>query len=47
MMGIVEPETCWAHKKYNKIMNGIQLVFILQLSQRFTVQQTSHLDGNS
>jgi len=27
MMGIVVPETCWAYKKYNKIIIGIQLVF--------------------
>jgi hypothetical protein len=31
MMGIVVPETCWAYKKYNKIISGIYLVFILQL----------------
>jgi len=42
MMGIVVPETCWAYKKYNKIISGIQLVFILQLSQLCTVQQTSN-----
>jgi len=23
MMGIIIPETCWAYKKYNKIINGI------------------------
>ena len=23
MMGIVMPETCWARKKYNKIISGI------------------------
>ena len=23
MMGIVVPETCWAYKKYNKILSGI------------------------
>jgi len=27
MMGIVMPETCWACKKYKKIISGIQLVF--------------------
>jgi len=32
MMGIVMPETCWAYKKYSKIMSGISLVFILHLS---------------
>jgi len=26
-MGIVVPETCWAYKKYNKIISGIKLVF--------------------
>jgi hypothetical protein len=31
MMGIVVPETCWAYKKYNEIISGIYLVFILQL----------------
>jgi len=31
MMGIVMPETFWAYKKYNKIINGILLVFILHL----------------
>ena len=30
MMGIVVPETCWAYKKYNKIISGVYLVFILQ-----------------
>ena len=42
MTGIVVPETCWASKKYNKIISGIKLVFILQLSQWCTVQQTSN-----
>jgi len=23
MMGIVVPETCWAYKKYNKIISGM------------------------
>ena len=23
MMGILVPETCWAYKKYNKIISGI------------------------
>jgi len=32
MMGIIVPETCWAYKKYNKIISGIKLVFILQLA---------------
>ena len=42
MMGIVVPETCWAYEKYNKIISGIWLVFILQLSQQWrTVKQTS------
>ena len=27
MMGIVMPETCRAHKKYNKIISGIYFVF--------------------
>ena len=31
MMGTVAPETCWAYKKYNKIIIGIYLVFIFQL----------------
>jgi len=31
MMGIVMLETCWAYKKYNKIISGIYLIFILQL----------------
>jgi len=41
MMGIVVPETCSAYKKYSKKISGIYLVFILQLSQWCTVQQTS------
>jgi len=41
MIGIVVPETCWAYKKYNKIISSIWLVIILQLSQWCTVQQTS------
>jgi len=28
MMGIVMAETCWAYKKYNKIISGIYLVFL-------------------
>jgi len=31
MMGIVMPETCWAYKKYNKIISGIQFVFYSSL----------------
>jgi len=27
MMGILMSETCWAHKKWNKIATGIKLVF--------------------
>ena len=30
MIGIVVPETYWAYKKYNEIITGIFLVFILQ-----------------
>ena len=30
MMDIEVPETCLAYKKYNKIISGIYLVFILQ-----------------
>jgi len=33
MMGIVVPETCWAYKKYNKIISSIYLVVILQDSE--------------
>jgi len=29
MMGTVVPEIWWAYKKYNKIISGIYLVFIL------------------
>ena len=31
MIGTVVPETCWAYKKYNKIISGIWLGFIFQL----------------
>jgi len=27
MMGILMSETCWAHKKWNKIASDIKLVF--------------------
>ena len=37
MMGIVVPETCWTYKKYNKIISGIKLVFILQLAQNIVL----------
>jgi len=37
MMGIVVPETCWACKKYKKIISGIYLVFILQFWQGVNV----------
>jgi len=36
MMGIVVPETCSAYKKYNKILSGILLVFILQQYYAFS-----------
>jgi len=42
MMGIIVTETCWAYKKYDKIISGIYLVFILQLSQWCTVKQASN-----
>jgi len=32
MMDILMSETCWAHKKWNKITSDIKLVFILQQS---------------
>jgi len=35
MMGIVVPETCWAYKKCNKVISGIELVFILQLTMDY------------
>ena len=41
MMGIVVPETCWAYKKYNKIISGIWLVSILQLVNIMSVYKTS------
>jgi len=34
MMGIVVPETCWAYKKYNKIISSIWLVIVLQLRRQ-------------
>ena len=47
MMGIVVPETCWAYKKYNKIISNIYLVLILQLFVWiFVALETSfHIDG--
>jgi len=41
IMGTVVPETCWVYKEYHKIISG--LVFILQLPQWRTVQQTSNV----
>ena len=35
MMGVVVSETYWTYKKYNKIISGIYLVLILQLSFPF------------
>ena len=35
MMGIVMPETCWAYKKRNKIINGSFWFFILQYTAIF------------
>jgi len=46
MMGIAVPETYWPCKNYNKI-SGILLVFILQLSQWSTAQQTSNYSDTS
>ena len=40
MMGIVVPETCWAYKKYDKIISDILLVFILQLRQSVVLMTT-------
>ena len=39
MRGIVVPEICWAYKKYNKIISGIYLVFILHLFGYLFVEQ--------
>ena len=44
MKGIAVPETCWAYRKYNKTINSIELVLILQLSQGCTVQYTSNIN---
>ena len=33
MMDVLMSETCWVHKKWNKIASDIKLVFILQLLQ--------------
>jgi len=45
MMGIGVPETCWAYKKYNKIISSIYLVFVIQLSQWCKVQHTYNIFG--
>jgi len=34
MMDILMYETCWAHKKWNKIASDIKLVFCVQLSNK-------------
>ena len=36
MMGILVLETCWAYKKYNKIISSIWLVFIPQWLKEFS-----------
>jgi len=46
MMGIVVPETCSAYKKYNKIISGISLVFIVQLIQYLFVTIQASLATN-
>jgi len=50
MMGIVVPETCWAYKKYNKIISSLYLVLILQfiiiyLSLQFCFAALQHSSG--
>ena len=35
MISIVVPETCWAYKKYNKIISGIYLLLIRQLLHEY------------
>jgi len=35
------PETSWAYKKYNKIINGIYLFFFILCYHKDAVQQTS------
>ena len=36
MMDILMSETCWAHKKYNKIASDIKLVFYSSTSKFFS-----------
>jgi len=38
MMAILMSKTCWAYKKWNKIISHIKLVFCFQLLQWCTVQ---------
>ena len=40
MMDILMSETCWVHKKWNKITSYIELVFYSLLLQWCTVQKT-------
>jgi len=42
MMGIVVPGTCWDYKKYNKIISGIYLAFILQKRFLFICDDKLH-----
>ena len=39
MIVIVMPETCWAYKKYNKIISDIHLAFILQFYRFILVNE--------
>jgi len=44
MIGIVVPETCWAYKKYNKIISGIYLGFYFSINCLFNYKhQQMHL----
>ena len=42
MMGIVVSETCSTYKQYNKIISGVYMVHILQLSQWCAARHTSN-----
>ena len=49
MMGIVMPETCWAYKKYNKIINDTYLVLfssIFQVYLRYNCQGIIYVTYN-
>ena len=47
MMDILMSETCWAHKKWNKIASDIKLVFYSSTMKEDPIKQISYFNTNT